>query len=37
MRKTLLVDGSAVVKRNLAKPQMVWDEEKLMVSAVSAN
>ena len=28
MRKTLLVDGSAVVQRNLAKPHMVRDETK---------
>ena len=28
MRKTLLVDGSAVVQRNLAKPHMVWDGTK---------
>ena len=29
MRKTLLVDGSAVVQRNLAKPHMVRDETKI--------
>ena len=28
MRKTLLVDGSAVVQRNLAKPHIVWDGTK---------
>ena len=28
MRKTLLVDGSAVMQRNLAKPHMVRDETK---------
>ena len=29
VRKTLPVDGSAVVQRNLAKPHMVWDETKI--------